>query len=148
MGKKGFTLLEILVVLTVLAILIGIAVPRIKAMQDQANIQKTKSELKTLQTAVETYKLNHAAYPANIGAALTGETSPVITTALSDPFSSGGAAPYGYQVTGNFYVLYGYGADQTVSISAISSTGTITGSASLDVCLTNASDGTGSTCLR
>ncbi|HPN89170.1 MAG TPA: prepilin-type N-terminal cleavage/methylation domain-containing protein, partial [Candidatus Omnitrophota bacterium] len=43
MKKQGFTILEILVVLAVLAILIAMAVPRIKGMQDQANISKVKS---------------------------------------------------------------------------------------------------------
>ncbi len=65
--SKGFTILEILVVLAVLAILIAIAVPRIKGMQDQAGITRAKSELKTLQSAMESFKMNRGSYPDHSG---------------------------------------------------------------------------------
>lgn len=60
---KGFTILEILVVLAVLAILIGMAVPRIKGMQDLAGITRAQADIKTVQTAVEAYKMTTEAYP-------------------------------------------------------------------------------------
>jgi type II secretion system protein G len=59
---KGFTILEILVVLAVLAILIGMAVPRIKGMQDQAGITRAKSEVRAIQAALESYKINNGSY--------------------------------------------------------------------------------------
>ncbi len=64
---RGFTILEILVVLAVLAILIGMAVPRIKGMQDQGSITRAKSELRTLQTAVESFKVTRGSYPLHKG---------------------------------------------------------------------------------
>jgi len=53
--NKGFTILEILVVISVIAILIGIAIPRFKGMQDAANAIKAKSELRSIQAAIESY---------------------------------------------------------------------------------------------
>ncbi|MBF0618955.1 MAG: prepilin-type N-terminal cleavage/methylation domain-containing protein [Candidatus Omnitrophica bacterium] len=141
MNKKAFTILEILVVLTVLAILIGIAVPRIKGMQDQANIQKAQAELRTLQVALESYYVNSSpnAYPANIGAALTGASPQILQATLVDPFTSSG---YGYATTGKYYVVYSAGPDGTAgdgSAYAISAGGVVTHKGADDICVTNGS---------
>jgi len=53
--KKGFTIIELVIVISVLIILIGIAIPRMKGMQDSSNIVRAKKELQTLQAAVESY---------------------------------------------------------------------------------------------
>ncbi len=148
MGKKGFTLLEILVVLTVLAILIGIAVPRIKGMQDQANIQKAKGELKTLQTAVETYKLNTGSYPTAItGTTLTNASPAIITANPADPFLAG-SDTYGYKQAGNYYVIYSVGMDSTYNITSINSSGVLTGTVGSNICVTNSGDASLADCIR
>ncbi|MBF0511428.1 MAG: type II secretion system protein [Candidatus Omnitrophica bacterium] len=61
--KKGFTIIELIIVLTVLIILIGIIVPRIGGMQQQGNMVKVKSELQTLQSAIESYYANETSNP-------------------------------------------------------------------------------------
>lgn len=104
---EGFTILELLIVIAVIAILVGIALPRFKGMRDEGNIAKAKGELRTLQTAVESYNIHNGAYPANIGAALTGATPAIITTALTDPFNSGAA--YGYVTNAPYYIIYSAG---------------------------------------
>ncbi|MBF0331029.1 MAG: prepilin-type N-terminal cleavage/methylation domain-containing protein [Candidatus Omnitrophica bacterium] len=121
--KKGFTILEILVVLSVIAILIGIAVPRFKGMQDAANVTKAKSELRVYQAAVESIKNMTGAYPvttANLGSVLAS-ASPVITTALVDPFSTTGA-DYNYIANGSYYVISSVGSAGTGSVTAIHNT--------------------------
>lgn len=74
--KKGFTLIELLIVIAVISILIGIALPRFKGMQEEGKIAQAKAELRTLQTAVESYYIhNNNTYPATGAAwqtALTG----------------------------------------------------------------------------
>ena len=117
MKKKGFTILEILVVLAVLAILIGIAVPRIKGMQEQANITKAKSELKTIQTAIESYYINKGSYPdtSDTIAAYILATSgipQILSEALLDPFNPNGSE-YSYFLHDNdkYYVVYSVGMD-------------------------------------
>ena len=113
--KKGFTILEILVVLAVLAILIGIAVPRIKGMQEQANITKAKSELKTIQTAIESYYINKGSYPVS-SMAITTDISKeksipqILSGVLVDPFSDK-SADYAYQRSnsGEYYVIVSLG---------------------------------------
>ncbi len=116
--NKGFTILEILVVLAVLAILIGIAIPRIKGMQDQANISKVRSELKTIQTAIESYYINkNNTYPdsaPDITKRILGEDAipQILPGVLYDPFAAA-ETEYGYvkDIDGKHYVIYSVGLD-------------------------------------
>lgn len=113
--RKGFTLIELLIVIAVISILIGIALPRFKGMQDEGNIAKAKGELRTLQTAVESYYIhNNNAYPATGAAALqtalASATPSIITYVPTDPF--GGTADYVYVMGGTnsrFYIIYSVG---------------------------------------
>lgn len=114
--KKGFTLIELLIVIAVISILIGIALPRFKGMQDEGNIAKAKGELRTLQTAIESYYIhNNNAYPATGSAALetalAAATPNIINFVPTDPFSSTGA-DYVYVLGGTnskFYIIYSAG---------------------------------------
>jgi prepilin-type N-terminal cleavage/methylation domain-containing protein len=126
--KKGFTLIELLIVIAVISILIGIALPRFKGMQDEGNIAKAKGELRTLQTAVESYYIhNSTTYPSALSV-LTSATPNIINSIPSDPFSSSSAA-YGYVRGGTnnkFYVLYSAGpggnGSATIASDAVSET--------------------------
>jgi prepilin-type N-terminal cleavage/methylation domain-containing protein len=101
--RKGFTILELLIVIAVIAILVGIALPRFKGMQDEGNIAKAKGELRTLQTAVESYAIhNNGVLPAALTNLTTAIPSIVGTTLPTDPFGGGA---YGYnQDSGNFVI--------------------------------------------
>lgn len=114
--KKGFTLIELLIVIAVISILIGIALPRFRGMQDEGNIALAKGELRTLQTAVESYYIhNNNTYPATGAAALetalAGAVPGIITYVPTDPFSPTGA-DYVYVMggtNGKFYIIYSVG---------------------------------------
>jgi general secretion pathway protein G len=114
--KKGFTLIELLIVITVIAILVGIALPRFKGMQDEGNIAMAKAELRTLQSAIESYYIhNNNTYPATgasaLQTALASATPSIIDYVPTDPFSSGGA-DYVYVMGGTnskFYIVYSVG---------------------------------------
>lgn len=109
--KKGFTLIELLIVIAVISILIGIALPRFKGMQDEGNIAKAKGELRTLQTAVESYYIhNNTTYPTALSDVTTA-TPRIISSVPADPFDSASAA-YGYVRGGTnnrFYVIFSDG---------------------------------------
>ncbi len=131
--KKGFTIIELLVVMTVIAILVGLALPRFKGMQDEGNIAKAKGELRTLQSAVESYYIhNNNAYPATgasaLQTALAAAVPSIINYVPTDPFSSSGA-DYGYVLGGTnskFYVIYSAGpggnGSATIASNAVSET--------------------------
>ena len=58
LSNKGFTLIEILIVITLIIIIAGIALPRFVGVSDEGKRAKASAELRTLQTALESYILN------------------------------------------------------------------------------------------
>ena len=111
--EKGFTLIELLTVIAIISILIGIALPRFKGMQDESNIAKAKGELRTLQAAVESFYIhNNQTYPPNITALNTAVPS-IVTATPVDPFRAAGGQ-YNYDSAGGtppyrLYVIYSAG---------------------------------------
>lgn len=72
--KKGFTLLELLVVLAILAILIAIAVPVYKNQKEKAAITAHNANVRVLETAVESYRQDHNGdLPGNLQELVKGE---------------------------------------------------------------------------
>lgn len=63
LGKRGFTLIEIMVVLVILGILAGLIVPRIIGRPDEARRMKAKIQIQSLETALQLYKLDTGDYP-------------------------------------------------------------------------------------
>lgn len=61
---RGFTLLELLVVITILAILAAVAVPRIMDNPDKARVVKVKQDLRAFESALNQYKLDNFNYPS------------------------------------------------------------------------------------
>lgn len=70
--KKGFTLLELLVVLAILAILIAIAIPVYKGQKEKAAITAHNANVRVLETAVESYRQDKGKLPEDINELATG----------------------------------------------------------------------------
>ena len=62
--QKGFTLLEVLVVLVIIGLLVAIVAPNVLDNQDKAMVQKAKADLSSLEQALEMYRLDNFTYPA------------------------------------------------------------------------------------
>lgn len=61
--QKGFTLLEIMVVVVILGLLVAIVAPNVLDNQDRAMIEKTKADISAFEQALDMYKLDNHIYP-------------------------------------------------------------------------------------
>jgi general secretion pathway protein G len=62
--SRGFTLIEVLVVVVILGILAAVVVPRIMDQPDQARVVKAKQDVRTLVSALNMYRLDNFVYPS------------------------------------------------------------------------------------
>lgn len=63
-NKRGFTLIEIMVVIVILALLAALVGPKLMGRTDDAKIGTTKTQIKQLETAIKLYKLDNGIYPS------------------------------------------------------------------------------------
>lgn len=63
-NDKGFTLLEIIVVVFILSILAAIVAPKIIGRTDDARIAEAKVQIKNFETALKLFKLDNGFYPS------------------------------------------------------------------------------------
>ena len=70
-SMKGFTLVELLIVVIILAILAAIVVPQFTATTDDARQAAFDSNLAALRASAELYRQQHGAYPGAVGATAT-----------------------------------------------------------------------------
>ena len=61
--QRGFTLIEIMVVVIILGILVSLIAPNIFGVLDDAEATATKVQIRNLQVALDTYRMNHSRYP-------------------------------------------------------------------------------------
>ncbi|MEI7616680.1 MAG: type II secretion system protein GspG [Actinomycetota bacterium] len=62
--ERGFTLIELTIVLVILAVLAGIAVPSYLNLRDRSKESATKSEMSVIATGLETYRTDSGLYPS------------------------------------------------------------------------------------
>jgi general secretion pathway protein G len=112
--KKAFTLIELLIVMTVIAILAGILIPSFRSYQQEAWHTKTEGDISGLQLAVESFFTTHDnRYPEELSELIT--SSPRFIQQLpKDPYRTSGVS-YGYTILAkkpgseSFYIIYSYG---------------------------------------
>ena len=63
-NRRGFTLIELMVVIVILGILAGLIVPRIMGRPEEAKQLKAKLTIESLETSLRLYKLDNGAYPS------------------------------------------------------------------------------------
>src|SRR6266487_4963389 len=72
-AEDGFTLIELMIVIVILGVLAGIVIFAVGGITNTGNLAACKSDIKTVDVAVEAYLAKNGSYPANL--------DPVLTTA-------------------------------------------------------------------
>jgi general secretion pathway protein G len=97
-AKRGFTLVEILIVVVILGILAAIVIPQFSDASEQAKESSLLSDLQTVRSQIELFKVHHNGLVPGAGGgttpeqALTGLTTVAGTTAAAP--GSGVFGPY------------------------------------------------------
>jgi general secretion pathway protein G len=65
-GQRGFTLIELIVVVTIIGILAGIAVVQVKYSQRKARESALKADLYEMRKAIDNYFADKQHYPSNL----------------------------------------------------------------------------------
>jgi general secretion pathway protein G len=120
--QRGFTLIEIMVVVVIIGLLAGIIVPSVMDSLDEANTKKARADFKSLQTALKLYRIDNFTYPSTEQGLEALVVRPTIAPqprnykpngyleALpKDPW--GNEYQYESPSSGKEYDIYSYGAD-------------------------------------
>jgi general secretion pathway protein G len=125
LSNRGFTLIELMVVIVILGILATFLIPKIMSRPDEARIIKAKNDMKAIESALKLYKLDNGFYPTTeqgLEALIKKpETEPVPQNWKSGGYLDSNSAPvdpwghpYIYRSPGEDgrdYEIISYGAD-------------------------------------
>ena len=63
--QRGFTLIELMVVIVILGLLATVVTLNVMPSQDRAMVEKARADIAVLEQALETYRLDNLAYPSS-----------------------------------------------------------------------------------
>lgn len=116
-NEAGFTLIEIMVVVIVLAIMAGLIVPKFTGVTEDATASRVKADLVRLENSIETYKITAGEYPSNdlgFDALVNPPEGVKVNMTLKklplDPWET----PYEYELSedGKTFDIWSYGSDK------------------------------------
>ena len=87
--KRGFTLIEIMVVLVILGVMAALVVPRVLGRAEDARKVAAKSDIASIMNALKLYNLDNMRYPTNAQGLQALATKPTVAPIPSN-YKDGG----------------------------------------------------------
>lgn len=127
--RRGFTLIEIMVVIVIMGIMAALVVPKVMGSADDARKAAALADIKSIQQALKMYKLHNVSYPTQQQGLDALVNKPTISP-IPKNYTSGGyleklpkdpwGDDYQYQNPGRHgdIDIYSYGADGPTSAGA------------------------------
>lgn len=112
-SSKGFTLLELLIVVAIIGVISAIAIPNLREALNRARISRAKADLKAISLALEVYRVDYGFVPyfsQLVPIQDISELSQYVNTAMTD--SWGSVYSYYSDGEGEHYYVGSKGADQ------------------------------------
>jgi general secretion pathway protein G len=119
-GERGFTLVEILVVITIIGLIMGLVGPRVLNYLTESKAKAAKIQIESFASALDLYFLDTGRYPTGSEGLSALVQRPGSTLSWNGPYLKGGVVPsdpwghpYVYRAPGQHgtYDLISYGAD-------------------------------------
>lgn len=106
--RKGMTLIEIMIVVTLMVAIMGLVGYNVMGATDRANNGLAKTQLESLKGNCEAYRLYYKKFPERLEDLVnTPDNRKIIDEVPDDPWGN----PYNFEKTGNKIKLYSSGAD-------------------------------------
>jgi general secretion pathway protein G len=113
-SQRGFTLIEIMVVVVIIGLLAAIIAPNVIGNIDKALVTRTQGDIRSIETALNLYRLDNFRYPTTdeglqVLVAGSGGGKNYLSNVPADPWSN----PYLYLYPGQQreFDVFSYGAD-------------------------------------
>lgn len=123
--QRGFTLIELMVVIVILGVLASLVVPNLMGNKDRADRQKAVSDIVALENALDMYKLDNHRYPTTDQGLDALVVAPTLAPLAENYNPEGYIRRLPADPWGNEYVLISPGEHSAIDISSTGPDGEI-----------------------
>ena len=127
---RGFSLIEVLVVMAIIGMLTALIVPNVAQAQAKAKEASLKAIVHTVQAELESYQIDTSLYPEGDSVPVFDLCTEIGNRVPKNPFTgkeyesadSSGQIVYSYDIDTGEYSLTGFGQDGTTPVTVLTNT--------------------------